>query len=203
MRIDGTGGKCGMAVRWALTVVGLAGVPWGAARGQARETATKRAGISIFGGVSRVAAGYSSDTNYGAMVGADFTRYYRRFAPSLEVRYTDSSGSTVGESTFQGGFKVQKEFGRYQPYGDVEVGYGSITFAHPVIYASGPYASDNSFVYAGGGGLDYRLSGTVALKVDLQAQSWKLGTEANRFTPVAVTVGVSINLPFQGLRGRR
>ncbi len=175
----------------------------GAAHGQAEPTAVRKAGISIFGGVSVVKPRYSGDTNYGAVLGADFTRYYRRFAPSLEVRYTDTSGGTVGESTLQGGLKVEKDFGRYRPYGEVAVGYGSITFQHPVIYSSGPYSSDNSFVYAGGGGLDYRITSTVALKGDLQVQSWKLGTEISGFKPVAATVGVSIMLPFQGLSGRR
>ena len=174
-----------------------------AAHAQSDPTAIRRAGISIFGGVSRLSPGYSSDTNYGAMLGVDFTRYFRRFAPSLEVRYTDASGSTVGESTLQGGFKLQKDFGRYRPYGNVAVGYGSIIFQHPAIFSTGPYSSDNSFIYAGGGGLDYRLTSTVALKLDVQAQSWKLGTEADRFTPLATTIGVSISLPFQGLSRRR
>lgn len=173
------------------------------ARAQAEPTAVRKAGISIFGGVSVLKPRYDGGTNYGAMVGADFTRYYRRCAPSLEVRYTDSSGSNVGESTLQGGLKLQTGLGRYRPYVTAGVGYGSITFQHPVIYADGPYSSDNSFVYAGGGGLDYAVSSTIALKLDVQAQSWKLGTEANRFTPVAATVGVSIMLPFQGLSGRR
>ena len=170
---------------------------------QSNPTAVRRAGISIFGGISRVSPGYSADTNYGAMVGADFTRYYRLFAPSLELRYTDSSGSSVGESTLQVGLKLEKDFGRYRPYGGLGIGYGSIVFQHPAIFPTGPYSSDNSFVYVGGGGLDYRLSSTVALKLDLQAQSWRLGTEGSRFTPVATTVGVSIMLPFQGLSRRR
>ncbi len=188
--------------RWVLPA--LAGMCWPAwSVAQSRPAATKAAGIAIFGGVSRISPGYSSDTNYGATIGADFTRYTRLIDPSLEVRYTDSSGPTVGETTLQGGLKLEKGFGRFRPYGDLLVGYGSITFQHPVIYPTGPYSSDNSFIYAGGGGLDYRLTSTVALKGDVEAQSWKVGTEASRFSPLAVTLGVSINLPFSKLRGRR
>ena len=193
-------------MRWMRSLLWIAlGLCSGAAaaHGQAEPTAVRKAGISIFGGVTAVKPRYGSGLNYGAMLGADFTRYYRRFAPSLEVRYTDSSGGTVGESTLQVGLKLETGYGRFRPYATLAVGYGSIVFQHPVIYPTGPYSSDNSFVYAGGGGVDYRITSTVALKADLQMQSWNLGTETAGFKPVAATVGAIIMLPFQGLSGRR
>ena len=176
---------------------------WMTAHAQARPTATRAAGISIFGGVTRVKPAYSPDTNYGGVIGADYTRYFRFFAPSIEVRYSDTSGPTVGESTITGGLKLETRLRRFSPYGELAVGYGSITFAHPIIYPTGPYSSDNSFIVAAGGGVDFSLSRTLALKVDVQTQSWKLGAQDQRRSPSAVTLGVVVHLPFQGLRGRR
>ncbi len=186
-----------------VPVVCLAAGLGRSAAGQALPTAKKSAAVIIFGGISRVSPEYGPNTNYGAMFGADFTRYTRWADPSVEIRYTDSSGSTVGESTLEGGFKIEKEFGRLRPYGDFLFGYGSIVFQHPVIYPTGPYSSDNSFVYGGGGGVDYKIKPNFALKLDVQTQSWKLGTEAASFSPVAVSVGISVNVPFLGLPGRR
>ena len=170
---------------------------------QARPAAARSAGITLFGAITRVSPAYSSDTNYGALIGADFTRYFHLLSPSLEVRYTDSSGPTVGESTIAGGLKVERRFGRFIPYADFLVGYGSITFEHPVIYPTGPYSSDNSFITSAGGGLDFKLSRSIALKFDAQSQSWKLGSDQSRRSPSAVSLGLSIDLPFLALPGRR
>ena len=137
------------------------------------------------------------------MIGADFTRYYRHFAPSIEVRYTDTSGPTVGESTFTGGLRLETRYRRLVPYVTLGAGYGSITFANPVIYPTGPYSSDNSFIFTGGGGLDLRLTSALALRLDAQRQSWKLGTDSSRQSPSAISLGVSVRLPFDTLGRRR
>jgi opacity protein-like surface antigen len=94
-------------------------------------------------------------------------RHFRWVDPSLEVRYAYVSGSAVSEKTLSGGIKVEKRVGPggiIHPYADVTIGYGVIDFKHPVIYATGPYASDNSTVYGIGGGLDVDLTSHFAVK---------------------------------------
>lgn len=175
----------------------------------AAPTASKKFGLSAFGGVTAVSPSYQPDTdaggskiNTGLTVGGDLTRGLRWVQPSLELRYDWSTGSTVIEKTLSGGLKVEKVFGRLHPYGDVLLGYGIIDFQHPAIFSTGPYTQDNSFVYQGGGGLDLDLSPHFALKLDAQAQSWKLGSEGNRLTPVLGTVGVVYRIPFRALGAR-
>ena len=186
-------------------------VPEPAAHAQfAAPSASKRLGLSAFGGVAVVSPSYQSNTdteglntNTGLTVGGDLTRGLRWVQPSLEVRYDWSTGNTVLEKTLSGGLKVEKAFGRLHPYGDLLLGYGIIDFQHPAIFPTGPYTHDNSFVYQGGGGLDLDLSPRFALKLDAQAQSWRLGSEANRLTPVLGTAGILYRIPFRALEGRR
>ncbi len=176
----------------------------------AAPTASKKLGLSAFGGVAVVSPSYQTSTeaggsnlNTGLTVGGDLTRGLRWFQPSIELRYDWSAGGTTIEKTVSGGLKIEKAFGRLHPYGDLLLGYGIIDFEHPAIFPTGPYTHDNSFVYQGGGGLDLDLSPHFALKLDAQAQSWRLGSEANRLTPVLGTVGVVYRIPFRALEGRR
>jgi len=175
----------------------------GSARGQATATAARAYRVSAFGGVAIVKPDYGQDTDFGATIGADITRHFRLLEPSLEVRYTYSSGNNVNENTLMGGLKVEKAFGRLHPYADALFGIGNITFNHPTIFASGPYAKDNGPAFALGGGVDFDISRSFALKADAQYQSWKLGTEQSRLTPLALTVGVVYRIPFRGFSTQR
>ena len=122
----------------------------------AEPTASKKFGLSAFGGVAAVSPSYQPSTeaggsnlNTGLTVGGDLTRGLRWFQPSIELRYDWSTGGTAIEKTVSGGLKIEKAFGRLHPYGDVLLGYGIIDFQHPAIFSTGPYTHDNSFVYQG------------------------------------------------------
>lgn len=172
------------------------------ASAQASFTASRTLGISVFAGGMHLNTDYG-DTNYGVVFGADLTRRFRLFNAGLEARATISSqGDAVKETTFGGGLRLGKDFRRFHPYADVLVGEGTITFTHPVVYPTGPYASDNSAIFSFGGGLDYDLTHSFALKADYNSQSWHLGEEQNRLTPAAFTVGIVYQIPF-GSRFRR
>jgi hypothetical protein len=171
------------------------------AHAQATSTASKTTRLSVFGGVSRVSTDYNSQ-EYGFTVGGDVTHHFHLLDGSLEARYTRATGDPVSESSFAGGIKAEKAYRSFHPYVDLLIGQGNITFIRPIIYPTGPYAGDNSIIYVAGAGLDYDITPRFALKLDGQIQSWKVGSEAARLTPSAITLGVVYRIPFKALRGR-
>jgi hypothetical protein len=168
----------------------LAAIPASVASAQASYTADG-GGISVFGGVSRLDTDYGVNDN-GYMIGGDLTlspRKFRFVTPSLEVRYTGSTGDAITESSFSGGIKIEKGFHRFHPYANLLIGYGAITY----VFAGGQ--SDNSIIYDVGVGLDVDIYRRFAIKVDAQEQFWKLGQATSELTPQMVTVGVRYRLP--------
>ena len=193
-----------MRVNWTgALLAGVMAVTSCQACAQDVATAAKRVGVEGFAGFSRLAPDYGPYTDYGLLAGVDASHALRHFTPSVEFRYTRGTGSGVGESTFEGGLKAEKRFGRFNPYGDVLLGYGTITFDQPILFSTGPYAKDNSVIYVLGGGLDYDVGRNFSAKVDEQIQSWRLGNEVNRLAPIAFSVGLSYRIPFKALAGRR
>jgi len=196
-----------VAYHWLMAGLLLFGANLGVVRsahGQAEATATKALGLSAFGAVSRGSTDYSNG-GYGYLFGGDATRHFHWFDPSVEVRYAYGQGSAVTEKTLSGGIKVEKRLGpggRIHPYADVMIGYGVIDFKRPAIYPTGPYKSDNSTVYSMGGGADVDLTSHFAVKGDFEYNSWKLGTEYSRLTPMAVSVGVLYRFQFRALGSR-
>ncbi len=189
-----------------LLLILLATFCHGAARNaeaQSISTASKAIGLSAYGGVTRISPDYGDKADYGFFVGGDAVRHFRRFELGLDARYVYGTGPVVGEHSFLGGLRAGKTYRRFHPYGDVEVGAGTITFGQPILFATGPYTHDNSVVLALGGGLDYDVSSRFAIKGDAQYQKWKLGSESNGLTPFVVSAGVVYRFPFKALRGRR
>lgn len=172
------------------------------ARGQGEPGAARRIGLDAFAGFSRLSPDYGPQTNYGVLLGGDVSHALQHFTPSVEFRYTYGTGATVAESSYLAGPKIEKKFGRLNPYATALFGYGSITFQHPVLYPTGYYRNDNSFVYDVGGGLDYDLSRHFSVKADGQYQLWRLGSETSHMTPVALSFGLTYRLPFKELPGR-
>ena len=167
------------------------------ASAQASATATRTIDVSVFAGGMHLSTDYG-DTDYGVVFGADITRHFRLFDAALEARATLSNqGGAVKENTFAGGLRLGKNFHRFHPYVDLLVGEGTITFTHPIPFPNGLYTSDNSTIFSFGGGVDYDLTRSFALKADYNAQSWRLGDEQNRLTPAAFTVGVAYRIPFR------
>jgi hypothetical protein len=167
---------------------------------QARGTATRTADLSVFGEYQRLTPDYGPGTNPGIVLGGDFT-YFLRFpvVPSLEARLAYSTGGVVAnEHTFLVGARADLNrftAKRYHPYAVLLLGPGTITFVHP----TPNYPSDNSIVVSYGGGLDYEITRSVAVKGEFTTQSWNLGTGSSPLTPSALAIGVRYRLPF----GRR
>jgi opacity protein-like surface antigen len=175
-----------------LTSCLVAGAGASAAHGQASFAGTNVQPFSVFIAGTRLNPDYGSHTNYGFTVGADYTRHYRILDPSLEGRVSHAGGTNVGITSYMGGLRGGREYGRFHPYGDLLLGYGKITFTHP----SGQYLEDNSTVFGVGGGLDYDIRGNFAAKGDFQFESWKLGSGNHRQTPTLFSVGVVYRLPI-------
>lgn len=179
------------------------------ATAQSRRTASRTAGIDIFGAFSDTdTAFYGTDRKYGGMAGIDFDlyRYFPRLTgritPSLEIRGTDTPGTPVGERSLQGGLKVAYNFHSLHPYGDFLLGGGSILFNPPAPLEPGyVFASDSSFLYVYGGGLTYDILPRWSLLADYGHQSWNLGfTPPITFTPQSVSVGVVYHLRLKPYR---
>ena len=179
--------------RTALMVLALAslcGAFRATANAQATHTADRVDGFSVFGGVSLLNTDYGANDN-GYMFGGDITHSIKRLrwiTPSLELRYTGSTGVAITQNTYMGGAKLETKFHRLRPYVDFLVGYGQI---HYVQVGQG----DDSIVYDFGIGADYNIYGPFAIKIDAQEQSWKLGQATNALTPQMVTVGLLYHIP--------
>ncbi len=179
------------------------------ASGQSRQTATRTAGVDVFGAFSDIdTAFYGTDRKYGGMAGVDFSlyRYFPRLSgkitPSLEIRGTDTPGTPVAERTVQGGLKVAYNWHALHPYADILVGGGTILFTPPAPLQPGyVYASDSSFLYVYGGGLAFDILPKWSLLADYGHQSWNLGFDPPvTFTPQSVSIGVVYHLRLKPFR---
>ena len=159
------------------------------ARAQATYSADRIDGISAFGTFTALDTDYGVNVK-GYTIGGDLTHSLksRWIVPSLEVRYTGTTGPAITESDFLGGVKVETHFHRLRPYTDFLVGYGKINY----VQVNG---GDNSIAYDAGVGLDYSITRQFAVKVDAQEQFWKLGQASSELTPTMVSFGIVYRVP--------
>lgn len=162
------------------------------AAAQASTTASRGAGISVFGGLQFANPEYGpSHTNTGGAVGLDFTRFIHfPVQPSLDIRANFNSGPYADERSYLFGLRGVLGVGRLQPYVDFLVGPGDIHFPKNV-----GYVGDNSIVYNYGGGVDLGVTRHFSLRLDIQAQHWNTGEL--RFNPTLGTVGIAYQIPFR------
>jgi len=171
----------------------LLGIAADRASAQANYAASRHPShLSVFGEASQLRPDYGTQKNYGYTFGADYTLHYRILNPSLEFRVNRADGQNVAQTSYMGGLKGSKDYGRLHPYGDFLIGYGKITFNHP----HGQYFRDNSTVFGAGGGVDVDVIGNFGAKAEFQYQSWKLGSANNRLTPTLLSIGLVYHLPF-------
>ena len=170
---------------------------------QADPTATRQVELSAFGTFSIVnpdrAVFYpqNSNRNFGATFGFDYTRYVSPWlTPSLELRTKFATGTSVNESTYGGGLRVEHRFGSFYPYGDFLMSYGTITFNHPDLTLPGPpYTHDDAFVTSFGVGCDIDVTQRWTARVDYQFEHWKVSYNSI-FNPHALSFGVLYRIPF-------
>lgn len=168
-----------------------------AAAAQARSTASRSADVSVFAGGQFANPAFGPQNSGGVALGADYTRYIQRLPVdlSLELRANFNSNSLLSEHTYLVGLRAGHTFGRVTPYLDFLIGAGSIHFPQNTFYTG-----DNSTVPSYGGGLDFAVTQSFGLKLDLQGQHWNTG-EAT-FTPTLGTVGITYHIPFRARYGQ-
>ncbi len=161
---------------------------------QAHPTASKNMDISAFGGIINDNPDYGPQRNTGIAFGASVTRYFGwRVAPSLEARYTRTTGTYINERALMGGLRIQTDFHRFHPYADFLGGVATIHFDVP---PSPGYTDDHAPVYAYGGGVDIDIVRRFQLKVDYQAETMSFDRNFS-IAPRPLTIGVVYRIPFR------
>ena len=166
------------------------------ASAQATYTADRTNAFSVFGAATKLDTDYGRTEN-GFIVGGDFSHAIRFHAilPSVELRYTWSTGQVVTEDSIMGGLKLETKIHRFHPYGNILVGYGLINYVDVG-------QNDNTIAYGGGLGLDFDVTQHFALKVDAQEEIWHLGHTSNALTPQMLSVGILYRIPSSFRRSR-
>jgi hypothetical protein len=173
--------SCSLAAGLAMAVsFSLATSVWA----QARSTAVEPARLSVFGGVNGTLTGLDDGKNVGVTAGADLGfRPFFTLRPSIEVRGTlpIHKGSIDDQKNVLFGFQLAERYGRLRPYGDVLFGRGAIRYelAAPGANDTFVYFRTVSNVLAFGGGADYDLGASFALKADGQYQRYETPVTAS------------------------
>jgi hypothetical protein len=165
---------------------------------QSAPTRTRGAELTGFGMYTFLTPGYSSSQpNSGMTVGGDFTKLFKFTSLSLEFRYKNTAGVNVGESTLGFGPRLEYRWTRVHLYADFLTSAGIITFANKLSRGSFGEGYNGSIVYTYGGGLDYDVSGALAVRFDYQDEHWNLNENPPIvFFPNAMSVGVVYRLRF-------
>jgi opacity protein-like surface antigen len=170
-------------ISWFACVFGLSIF----AHSQARPTAESRGTLQIGGGLSYASPDYGSGNN----VGPTFFLNYD-FTPNLgleaAMHYTSIiTPGDIGEDTYLLGPRYVFHHRRFMPYAKVLAGVGVINLQFD--YA--PHRKYSKFVYAFGGGLDYRVTRKVNVRViDFEYQQWP-GFSPNGLSPYVITAGAA------------
>jgi hypothetical protein len=176
----------------------------GTAQAQAREGSTRVSEFSAFGELQYLQTGSPGYHDGGIIAGADYS-YLRHglIIPAFEVRGTFApSGGNIGERSLLVGGRLSLRLGgsdRIQPFADLLIGAGVITYGNPSLSNDGTYSSDNSVVVNYGGGVEYTVADHFGLLADVQRQHWNTGDKSDPhvFEPYSINVGVRYHIPFR------
>lgn len=198
-----------MMKRWGKGRLGvLVAVGWSCmAWGQARPTATQTLDLSFFGGGTLTYTELDAGRNVGITAGGDvtFRELYFHVRPALEIRgnYAFKEGTIDGLKSAMAGPRFSREFGRFTPYVTGFYGRGSIHYVQGVVVFppnGGPgfrYDRTTSNVFAGGAGVDYRVTRHFDAKADVLFEQWKTPViDSGKIYPIPITVGVVYHLDF-------
>jgi hypothetical protein len=123
----------------------------------------------------------------GASVFVD-AESHRRLGIEGEARWLEyHQVEDVHVETYSAGLRYHMNFGRFQPYAKGLIGFGDFNF--PFSFAHGRY-----LVVTGGGGLDYRLTDRIRLRLpDVEYQDWPQFT-FGAMSSVGVSAGVKVGI---------
>jgi hypothetical protein len=183
------------SVRKTAIILGILVATSRIAPAQAVESGQRGAEIAPFAQYTLLTPDWGPTNNVGFAAGVDYTRFIRSIVqPSLELRVTNATGSTVSEHTYSGGLKLQTTIHRIHPYFTILGGKGFIDFTHPI----NGYISDSSFVFAYGGGAILPVRSNIDVRLDFSRQQWNIDPQT--LTPTAFGVGIAYRIPFHNGR---
>jgi len=189
------------------TLLFLLFVTTSAAYCQADATDVRSMQLYAFGGGTGTLTGIEGGKNLGITAGLDLGfGGYHGFLPTLELRgtYPVYSGHISSERNFLGGLKVERQYRAFHPYIDVLFGRGQIDYdgagqlnpSHTILYQR-----SNSNIFAAGGGVDYDISSSFAIKLDVQLQRWDVPvTTSGSANAVSGTLGVLYRFGYRDSR---
>ncbi len=168
--------------------------------GQATGTAYQGVRLYAYGMGSYVRPDFGGALrNGGATVGA--TANVLTFHPvevGFDLRAVGSGGRVSKEYFFGGGPRAQVDLGRFQPFAQFHIGYGRLAFQQ---VTKPGYTHDQSLVKAYGGGVDYKVSRSWAVRGEVERQSWMFSGYVSPFYPLAVSAGVRYQFHFRSRFG--
>jgi opacity protein-like surface antigen len=149
--------------------------------------------FGIYGGVTN---GWNASLNTKVMpnVGlvADFAGYYKTIGYGANV---PSDHSTTYTFTF--GPQISKTFSRLTPFGHALIGFGQIDSTQDARPSYNPIKTANSLALVIGGGLDVRLSGRIAWRVEGDYLHTSFQPADNQLTATGSNVRFCTGLVFR------
>jgi hypothetical protein len=193
------------AVRAILTLA-IAALLVPAARAQAGPTARSVTQISTFAAITGTQTGLDSGRNIGFTAGLDLDLLpIYGLHPSIEGRGTLAidKGHVDSQKNILGGLKLAypiPRLPRLRPYGTALFGRGSIDYGptgYQVPQTNIFYEISHTNVLSLGGGIDYKLSGHLFLKLDAQSQRYSTPvTLSHHLYAITANVGLLYRFHF-------
>jgi hypothetical protein len=168
---------------------------------QSVPTATQRLQLSTFLIATEASSGFQGAKNFDITSGGDLTWLtFRHFNMGVELRgsFPLHSGSVIGQKNILAGPKLEYPKSMFRPYVDLLVGRGRISYLDGG-YIAGPvkYIRSDSAVFSTGIGCDLYFTHRLAMRVDIQYQSWDSpAASSGRITSGLVSVGETYNFDF-------
>ncbi len=160
----------------------------GTARAQVLPSATAGGFRLSAGGTASGSYIQYGQRNLGGVSAFVDAETHRRLGIEGEGRWLEfNQVENVHVETYSVGLRYHMNFSRFQPYAKGLIGFGDFNF--PFSYAHGRY-----LVVTGGGGMDYRLSNRIRLRIpDVEYQDWPQFT-FGAMSSVSVSAGVKVGI---------
>ncbi len=169
-----------------LVILGLAASA-SMLNGQAAPTAVRSADLQVGVGFTNANSDYLPNRLNGGAAYFDLDFRHHLGVEGVFHFVKDGNGSGIYEKTYEIGGRYRRIYGRFVPYGKAMYGRGVFNFPSYPGYAH-PNLAYNLF--AGGGGLDYRVLPFLNARADLEYQRW-LGFPPSGLSPSLITIGVA------------
>lgn len=132
---------------------------------QAVPAATIPGDIQIGAGYVNANPDYGPDRMNGVFVFADADLWKNFGAEASYHRISGGNQTTITENTYEVGARYRYRIRKFSPYLKIMIGAGNFAF--------GTSTQDGTYrIYAGGGGVDYRVTTHFVARADYEYQRW-------------------------------